>query len=84
MESGTTMAALEATSGITLGYASKILSPNPNKRMGIDIAVLLAAAFGYRIELVPDKRATERYRDKLQLRKLCWPKGEAYDAPIGA
>jgi hypothetical protein len=72
-ELGITHQTLEAISGVTDGYISKVVGSPPQKRISIYTVLLLIEALGLEVRLFERPDLVERYRHRYVKRKLARP-----------
>jgi hypothetical protein len=80
-ELGITHQTLEAISGVTDGYVSKVLGNPPQKRIQLYTVLLLIEALGLEIRLFERPDLVERYRHRYVKRKLARPSKNDVAAP---
>jgi hypothetical protein len=66
----TTHACVEEISGLQLGYISKIVGPDPPKRLSTWTSFLLLEALGLQVTVSLDPRFAERFADRFEKRKV--------------
>jgi hypothetical protein len=63
-------AAVDERCGFAERYASKLLSPVPQKRIGVGSMLALISALGHEIHLIPNPQAIAEMREQVTPRKL--------------